>query len=973
MRKATIIVSGGLGFAFLCSAVFGKEEPGSRMTFGQKMGSVFGLVDTASTTPPPPPPPTAPYNRSRPQHTTVPASKQNNSAAIQHGGTSASNPGYTSGAGMPPPPRRDDLGVQAPPQPAAARSQIGEPVAKPSILMQSRAANTQPSGVVRAAPGAGGVSTRSGAAPAAAIAPIPTAAANSNAAAPAVQAPITASRRRPAAQRSADSINDATSTPTNEVPITAPVPTSSSTAAPIKTAPITSAPAPKTGGDEVFIPTIPMMADRRASGASLPSTAGSTGVVAQPNINTAPATLPVESAEPRPIEVAQPNLNTAAGPSFESAPSQGSGYRQQPTDRNADSGNAGSTTTAGGATNGSAVLAAFTSPEVTVETIGPRRISIGREAKYRVLVRNRGQAPAQQVVVSLNIPAWTEVVEMHGTAGNTTSAEEHTANKPLEWQLESLGARAEEELTLVVIPRKSETFDLGVRWTCTPAAVATSIEVEEPQLQMSIAGPSEVSYGEQRLYKLTVANPGTGTAENVVLHLEPLSPNDGDAVSHKIGDLKAGQDTSVEVELTARQAGRLKIRTSATADGDLKSDAVADVVVHRAALDVAVVAPRIVFAGVPGNYEVRVRNSGDDQARNVKVTVDLPQGAKLLTSAPSHKADGKSNQANWTIDRLAPGAEQVFSLRCSLESGGVAQLTAVTSADGDLRKMAQASTDVQSVADLALDVVDTPGPVAVGQPVTYEIHVKNRGMKSAEGVDVVAYFSEGIEPEKAEGQLSEIQPGMVVFKSLPSVGAGQDRVLKVTARASAAGNHRLRVEMHSRAPQTQLSHEDATFFYLDESPSANSTGSTTGTSNNASTTAGVSGSTSVDHARALRGGSRYGSAPNTGATATASSAASTTTPTAPTTSASANAPATAGAMPNVNPYAAATTSAPTTTATNPTRTSDNRYGSIEQAIPATLPQSSDAVRPATSLGSSNAPGTVYPAAMPQRLRQNGLR
>lgn len=967
MRKATIIVSGGLGFAFLCSAVFGKEEPGSRMTFGQKMSSVFGLVDTASTTPPPAPPPTPPYNRSRPQHTTVPTGKPTNSVAVQHGGTSAANQGYTSGAGMPPTPRRDDLGMQSPPQPSAARTQLGEPVAKPSILMQSRAAG-QPSGVVRAAPGAGGVSTRSGAAPAAAIAPIPTAAGN-NAAAPAVQAPITASRRRPAALRSADPTTDTSSVPTNEVPIAAPVPTTSSNAAPITSAPITSAPAPKASSDDVFIPTIPMMADRRASGGSLPSAAGSSTVDAQPNLNTAPATLPVESAEPRPIEVAQPNLNTAAGPSFDAAPSQGSGYRQQPSDYTTNSGNtAPAATTTAGSSTGSAVLAAFTSPEVTVETIGPRRISIGREAKYRVLVRNRGQAPAQQVVVSLNIPSWTEVVEMHGTAGNTTSAEEHTADKPLEWQLESLGARAEEELTLVVIPRKSETFDLGVRWTCTPAAVATAIEVEEPQLQMSIAGPSEVSYGEQRLYKLTVANPGTGTAENVVLHLQPLSPNDGDAVSHKIGDLKAGQDTSVEVELTARQAGHLKIRTSATADGDLKSDAVADVVVHRAALDVAVVAPRIVFAGVPGNYEVRVRNSGDDTARNVKVTVDLPQGAKLLTSAPSHKADGKPSQANWTIDRLAPGAEQVFSIRCSLESGGVQQLSAVTSADGDLRKTAQASTDVQSVADLALDVVDTPGPVAVGQAVTYEIHVKNRGMKSAEGVDVVAYFSEGIEPEKAEGQLNEIQPGMVVFKSLPSVGAGQDRVLKVTARASAAGNHRLRVELHSRAPQTQLSHEDATFFYLDESPSATSTGSNTGSSNNASTTSGLSGSTSVDHARSLRAGSRYGSAPATGAAATASIGAST-----PTT-ATVAAPTAATSTPNVNPYAAATTAAPATTAnTNPTRASDNRYGSVEQAIPATLPQSSDAIRPAASLGSPNAPGTVFPAAMPQRLRQNGLR
>jgi hypothetical protein len=149
----------------------------------------------------------------------------------------------------------------------------------------------------------------------------------------------------------------------------------------------------------------------------------------------------------------------------------------------------------------------------------------------------------------------------------------------------------------------------------------------------------------------------------------------------------------------------------------------------------------------------------------------------------------------------------------------VHQLTLSAQADGDIRKTVQATTEVQAVADLALDVVDTAGPVAVGQPVTYEIRVRNRGMKSAEAVDVVAFFSDGIEPEKAEGQTHDIQPGMVVFKPLPTVGANQEKVLKVTARATTAGTHRLRVELRSVAPQTQLSHEDSTLFYADDAPS----------------------------------------------------------------------------------------------------------------------------------------------------------
>ncbi|MCE9605598.1 MAG: DUF11 domain-containing protein [Planctomycetia bacterium] len=886
------------------------------MTFGQRMNSMFGLVDTGANAPPPPPPPNTPnYGQRRPQHTTVPNGKQPaNTSSIPH------NAAYSSGGVQPPVPRRDNGAAQTPATPAEEPlpdTQDTQAAPKSSILMQSRAGAGQAAPAIRPAANK----------PTTAAAPVPTAAseaASENA--PVMQAPVNGSRRRPLSQRTTtEPLTENAAPPVEEVPV------ATTPSAPNTTANSTAKPTP--AAEEVFVPSIPMMADRRASGTpssiptqstpTSPNTTSSNTASSKSSTSNAPATLPVETTTTasRPL-AAQPKASTPSAPPAAPSPMR-------------DSAVATSTPPASAEVDRSAVLAAFTSPEVTVETVGPRRISIGREATYRVQVRNRGKSAAQQVVVSLNIPVWAEVVEMHGTSGNTTSADEHEANTPLQWQLDVLDGGGEEELTLVLIPRKSETFDLGVRWTCSPAAVATAIEVEEPRLQMAINGPSEVSFGEQRLYKLTVSNPGTGTAENVVLHLMPLSPNDGEAVSHKIGDLKAGQDTSVEVELTARQAGNLKIRTAASADGNLKTEAAADVVVHRAALDVAIVAPKVVFAGVPGNYEVRVRNTGDDQARNLRLTVDLPHGTKLLTALPAPKTEVKGNQAHWTIERLAPGAEQVFSLRCSLESGGAQQLTATTSADGDLRKTAQASTDVQSVADLALDVIDTPGPVAVGQPVTYEIHVKNRGMKSAEGVDIVAYFSDGIEPEKAEGQAHELQPGMVVFKSLSIVGAGQDRVLRVTARATAAGNHRLRVELHSRTPQTQLSHEDATFFYLDEAP--NSTVSENGTPSNGSTSSnsqsngsanGSSTNSTVEHARALRSTTRSNGA-----------------------SLQSVPPANTGATP----------------------ASDNRYGNAEQAIPANIPQMAEPVRPAASVGAANAPGTVFPAAVPQRHRTNGLR
>ena len=90
-----------------------------------------------------------------------------------------------------------------------------------------------------------------------------------------------------------------------------------------------------------------------------------------------------------------------------------------------------------------------------------------------------------------------------------------------------------------------------------------------------------------------------------------------------------------------------------------------------------------------------------------------------------------------------------------------------------------------------MDVKDPPGPVPVGEEATYEIHVRNRGTKEAQGVEVFAYFSHGIEPTAADGAPNRLGPGQVLFQAIPSLAPGAEVVLKVRAKAEVAGKPRL--------------------------------------------------------------------------------------------------------------------------------------------------------------------------------------
>jgi hypothetical protein len=123
-----------------------------------------------------------------------------------------------------------------------------------------------------------------------------------------------------------------------------------------------------------------------------------------------------------------------------------------------------------------------------------------------------------------------------------------------------------------------------------------------------------------------------------------------------------------------------------------------------------------------------------------------------------------------------------------------------------------------AIADLKLEVIDPSGPVAVGTQATYEIHVHNRGASAAKDINVVALFSEGIEPEQAEGATYTASDGRVSFRTIEELAAGRDVVLRVRAHAVRPGTHVFRAEVLCRDLEIKLAAEETTRFYAEDAP-----------------------------------------------------------------------------------------------------------------------------------------------------------
>ena len=312
-----------------------------------------------------------------------------------------------------------------------------------------------------------------------------------------------------------------------------------------------------------------------------------------------------------------------------------------------------------------------------------------------------------------------------------------------------------------------------------------------------------------------------------MLNLLPLVPGEGPAGIRPLGTIAAGTRRTVEVELTARQTGRLQVRAEATADGGLQTQAQQDVIVRRAVLEVQVDGPPMKYAGTRSRYSVRVVNSGDATAQEVVAVATLPAGAQQIACSDGASVDANHGQVQWQLGTLRPGASRTLELECVLMSPGANRLDLRTVAAGELSAVASAVTSVESLADLKLMVNDPQGAVAVGAEVTYEVRILNRGTKAAENVLILGYFSEGIEPVAIRGWRGTMNEGEVVLERIPRLGPGQEMLVKIAAQANRPGDHVFRAELECVDPETKLAVEEWTRFYGDLGGQASLPGNTT--------------------------------------------------------------------------------------------------------------------------------------------------
>jgi hypothetical protein len=87
------------------------------------------------------------------------------------------------------------------------------------------------------------------------------------------------------------------------------------------------------------------------------------------------------------------------------------------------------------ATKDNSILFARKGPVLSVETHGPRKISVGKESAYEVKIINSGDVAAEDLVVLVNLPEWAEMIGTEASIGSTQLGASAQISAPFLWKV----------------------------------------------------------------------------------------------------------------------------------------------------------------------------------------------------------------------------------------------------------------------------------------------------------------------------------------------------------------------------------------------------------------------------------------------------------------------------------------------------------------------------------------------------------
>jgi uncharacterized repeat protein (TIGR01451 family) len=438
----------------------------------------------------------------------------------------------------------------------------------------------------------------------------------------------------------------------------------------------------------------------------------------------------------------------------------------------------------------------------------PSTVQLNDSFDYEINVKNLTSGEVGQVVVTEHMG---DNFQFDGSSPQATAD-----GGRLQWQL---GTFEPQEVKTITVSGSAASTDCIKNCTTVEyvVPVCAYVQVVEPQLKLTKEAPEKVTICDDIPLTFTVTNSGTGEAANVVITdtlPDGLVTLDGkEDIEINVGSLMPGQSQLFTVNTKAQSTGVYENRAYAQGGGGLEAQsAMTTTTVTQPVLEITKEGPEMRYLGRAAEYTITVSNTGDEVAQNTVLEDTIPSGVSDVSVSDGGSVTG--NMATWQLGNLAPDTSKTVTISYTPDDiGEVSNRASVTAvcADG---VAASATTDVEGIAAVLLEVIDLEDPIEIGSNVTYNILVTNQGTSDATNVDINAFLEDTMEYVSSSGATSaELEGNRVNFSPLPSLAPQEVASWNVTVTAVAEGDVRFTVSMNCDQLDRDVDETESTHFY----------------------------------------------------------------------------------------------------------------------------------------------------------------
>ncbi len=191
-------------------------------------------------------------------------------------------------------------------------------------------------------------------------------------------------------------------------------------------------------------------------------------------------------------------------------------------------------------------------------------------------------------------------------------------------------------------------------------------------------------------------------------------------------------------------------------------------------LSMQVLGPQQGSLGSTLTYQVQIINAGDRPTGNINLTTAVPPGLAYLSSSP--QAGLSTGRLDWNLGSLPARQSRAITVDYRIDAPGPKRLCFdLQSPEG---RVAQACADTQVLASTLHVRIEAPAQVQVGQNVTMQFVVSNRGTTPTGKLLVKDRFDDGLQHEVAASPIE---------RDLESLQPGESRAIAVTFQVTKPG------------------------------------------------------------------------------------------------------------------------------------------------------------------------------------------